>query len=79
MVLRLVMSGFGPGMRVKRHFLSLRMIFHWRRCFFRNGFRLMHRLGVESTARASFYFYNTKAEVDRFVEVVKEIQKFFAT
>jgi cysteine desulfurase/selenocysteine lyase len=39
---------------------------------------LMHRLGVESTARASFYFYNTKAEVDRFVEVVKEVQKFFA-
>jgi len=38
---------------------------------------LMHRLGVESTARASFYFYNTKAEVDRFVKVVKEIQKFF--
>ena len=38
---------------------------------------LMGRLGVESTARASFYFYNTKAEVDRFVEVVKEIQKFF--
>jgi hypothetical protein len=30
---------------------------------------LMHKLGVESTARASFYFYNTKAEVDRFVEV----------
>src|SRR5450432_1587147 len=40
--------------------------------------QLMHKLGVESTARASFYFYNTKAEVDRFVEVVKEIQKFFA-
>ena len=39
---------------------------------------LMHKLGVESTARASFYFYNSKAEVDRFVEVVKEIQKFFA-
>ncbi len=39
---------------------------------------LMHRLGVESTARASFYFYNTQAEVDRFIEVVKEIQKFFA-
>ncbi len=39
---------------------------------------LMHKLGVESTARASFYFYNTKAEVDRFVEMVKEIQKFFA-
>ena len=40
---------------------------------------LMHKLGVESTARASFYFYNTRDEVDRFVEVVKEIQKFFAS
>ena len=38
---------------------------------------LMHKLGVESTARASFYFYNTRTEVDRFVDVVKEIQKFF--
>jgi cysteine desulfurase/selenocysteine lyase len=38
---------------------------------------LMHKLGVESTARASFYFYNTKTEVDQFVEVVQEIQKFF--
>jgi cysteine desulfurase/selenocysteine lyase len=40
---------------------------------------LMHRLGVESTARASFYFYNTQTEVDRFVDVVREIQKFFAS
>jgi len=40
---------------------------------------LMHKLGVESTARASFYFYNTPAEVDRFVDVVREIQKFFAS
>ncbi len=39
---------------------------------------LMHKLGVESTARASFYFYNTTAEIDRFVEVLGEIQKFFA-
>ena len=38
---------------------------------------LMHKLGVESTARASFYFYNTKAEVDAFVDVIREIQKFF--
>jgi cysteine desulfurase/selenocysteine lyase len=38
---------------------------------------LMHKLGVESTARASFYFYNTRAEVDRLVEVMREIQKFF--
>jgi cysteine desulfurase/selenocysteine lyase len=39
---------------------------------------LMKKLGVESTARASFYFYNTKVEVDRFVEVILEVQKFFA-
>jgi cysteine desulfurase/selenocysteine lyase len=38
---------------------------------------LMRKLGVESTSRASFYFYNTLEEIDRFVEVVKEIQKFF--
>jgi len=39
---------------------------------------LMRKLGVESTARASFYFYNTVAEVDRFIEVMREIQKYFA-
>jgi cysteine desulfurase/selenocysteine lyase len=38
---------------------------------------LMRKLGVESTARASFFFYNTTAEIDRFVEVLGEIQKFF--
>jgi cysteine desulfurase/selenocysteine lyase len=38
---------------------------------------LMHKLGVESTARASFYFYNTTDEIDRLVEVLAEIQKFF--
>ena len=40
---------------------------------------LMHKLGVESTARASFYFYNTPAEVDRFLEASIGIQKFFAS
>jgi cysteine desulfurase/selenocysteine lyase len=39
---------------------------------------LMKKLGVTSTARASFYFYNTRAEVDRFLDVLREIQKFFA-
>lgn len=39
---------------------------------------LMRKLGVESTTRASFYFYNTQAEVDRFVTVLREIQRFFA-
>jgi cysteine desulfurase / selenocysteine lyase len=38
---------------------------------------LMHKLGVESTSRASFYFYNTTGEIDRLVDVLKEIQKFF--
>jgi len=40
---------------------------------------LMKKLGVESTARASFYFYNTTAEVDRFIEVIRDIQKFFGS
>jgi cysteine desulfurase / selenocysteine lyase len=38
---------------------------------------LMKKLGVDSTARASFYFYNTAAEVDRLFEVLTEIRKFF--
>src|SRR5580698_1988828 len=40
---------------------------------------LMKKLGVASTARASFYFYNTQAEVDCLVETLREIQKFFGT
>jgi cysteine desulfurase/selenocysteine lyase len=40
---------------------------------------LMKRLGIESTARASFYFYNTEKEVDRLVEVLEKIQKFFGS
>ena len=40
---------------------------------------LMGKLGVESTARASFYFYNTTEEIDGFVEVLGEIQKFFGS
>jgi cysteine desulfurase/selenocysteine lyase len=39
---------------------------------------LMKKLGVESTARASFYFYNTAAEVDYLFETLREIQKFFS-
>ena len=38
---------------------------------------LMKKLGVESTARASFYFYNTPAEVERLFDTLREIQKFF--
>jgi len=39
---------------------------------------LMKKLGVPSTARASFYFYNTVEEIDRFAEVIGDIQKFFS-
>jgi len=39
---------------------------------------LMRKLGVESTARASFYFYNTTDEIDRLAEVLVEVQKFFS-
>lgn len=38
---------------------------------------LMKRLGVDSTARASFYFYNTPEEIDRLVEALAETKKFF--
>jgi len=40
---------------------------------------LMRKLGVESTARASFYFYNTTDEIDRLVDALAEIQKFFSS
>jgi len=38
---------------------------------------LMRKLGLAASARASFYFYNTPAEVDRLVETVGQIEKFF--
>jgi len=39
---------------------------------------LMRRLGVAATARASFYVYNTKEEVDRLVEAIHTVQEFFS-
>ncbi|MAE30513.1 MAG: cysteine desulfurase [Verrucomicrobiales bacterium] len=39
---------------------------------------LLAKLGVPATARASFYFYNTEAEVDRFIEVLHQVRKLFA-
>jgi cysteine desulfurase/selenocysteine lyase len=38
---------------------------------------LMRKLGLASSARASFYFYNTPGEVDRLVETIAGIEKFF--
>jgi cysteine desulfurase / selenocysteine lyase len=40
---------------------------------------LMRKLGVESTSRASFYFYNNTGEIDRLTDVIREIQKFFGS
>ena len=38
---------------------------------------LMRRLKVASTARASFYLYNTMEEIDRMIEILAEIQAYF--
>ncbi|MEI6349997.1 MAG: cysteine desulfurase [Verrucomicrobiota bacterium] len=38
---------------------------------------LMRKLGLTSSARASFYFYNNEAEVDRMIEILAEIERFF--
>jgi cysteine desulfurase / selenocysteine lyase len=46
----------------------------------RSGFHCaqpLHQIfKLESSARASFYIYNTREEIDRFTEVVKEIEQF---
>ena len=38
---------------------------------------LMHRLGVVATARASFYIYNDREDVDRLVDSLLEARKVF--
>ena len=39
---------------------------------------LMKKLRLPGTTRASFYFFNTKAEVDRMIEILAEAVRFFA-
>ncbi|MDB6172783.1 MAG: cysteine desulfurase [Chthoniobacteraceae bacterium] len=39
---------------------------------------LMRKFRLPGTTRASFYFYNNRAEVDRMIEILKEVQRFFA-
>jgi len=39
---------------------------------------LMTRLGIPATARASFYVYTLKEEVDRLVSSIGEAQRIFA-
>ncbi|MEX2536565.1 MAG: cysteine desulfurase [Trueperaceae bacterium] len=38
---------------------------------------LIRAIGTQATARASFYFYNTEEEIDRFVEAVVKSRDFF--
>jgi len=38
---------------------------------------LMRRLGVGSTARASFYLYNTRSEVDRLIDGLQRARELF--
>ena len=46
----------------------------------RSGFHcaqpLHEKFKLKSSARASFYVYNTREEIDRFVDVLKEIERF---
>ena len=39
---------------------------------------LMRYMGINSTSRASLYFYNTKEDVDRLIEAVKQTYDMFA-
>jgi cysteine desulfurase / selenocysteine lyase len=39
---------------------------------------LMRRFGVTGTTRASFYFYNTTAEIDRMIEILSAAVRFFS-
>ncbi|MCM1982335.1 SufS family cysteine desulfurase [Lyngbya confervoides] len=40
----------------------------------------LHRaIGAQSTARASLYFYNTPAEIDKFIESLQEAVEFFGS
>lgn len=38
---------------------------------------LHRKLNIESTCRASFYIYNTKKDIDRLIEVLKDVKKIF--
>jgi len=38
---------------------------------------LMAKLGVPATLRASFYFYNTQDEIERFIEILHKVNRMF--
>jgi len=39
---------------------------------------LMRRFRVPGTTRASFYFYNTKEEIDRMIDILRDAVRFFS-
>ena len=39
---------------------------------------LMRRFTLPGTTRASFYFYNTKEEIDRMIEILRDAVRFFS-
>ena len=39
---------------------------------------LMRKFGLPGTTRASFYFYNTTAEIDRMIEILRAAVRFFS-
>lgn len=39
---------------------------------------LMRRFGLPGTTRASFYFYNTREEIDRLIDILRDAARFFA-
>jgi cysteine desulfurase / selenocysteine lyase len=39
---------------------------------------LMRKFGLPGTTRASFYFYNTIAEIDRMIEILSDAARFFS-
>ena len=38
---------------------------------------LHEKFGIPSTTRASFYLYNTKSEVDHFIEALYKVKEIF--
>jgi cysteine desulfurase/selenocysteine lyase len=38
---------------------------------------LMRRFGVTGTTRASFYFYSTREEIDRMIDILQNAARFF--
>lgn len=72
-VLSFVMAGVHPhdiGTILDREGIAIRVGHHCAQ-------PVMERFGVPATARASFAFYNTRAEIDRLVEGIARIREVF--